>query len=171
VSTAAVQLAKWLGATVIGTSRTAAKLEQARSLGLDHGIDTSRGEFASQINGAVDVILDYFGGPALGENLSVLASRGRLVVLGTLQGAEAKAVNVGVILRSRLEIIGTVMRARPHEERAALVEEFAARVLPELKPGGLLRPVVGEVFAMDEIAEAHRAMEANRVFGKIVLRW
>ncbi len=171
VSTAAVQLGRWLGATVIGTSRTAAKLERARALGLDHGIDTSRTGFAEQVGAPVDVILDYFGGPALKENLGVLAPRGRLILLGTLQGAEASAVNVGQILRSRLEIIGTVMRARPHEERAPLVSEFTARVLPSFRGDGPLRPVVGEVFDMAEIAGAHRLMESNQSFGKIVLRW
>ncbi len=171
VSTAAVQLAKWLGATVIGTSRTAAKLERARALGLDEGIDTGREGFAAQLKTPVDVILDYFGGPALSDNLGLLALRGRLVLLGTLQGAQASSVNVGVILRSRLEVIGSVMRTRPHDERAALVGEFANRVMPELRPGGRLRPVVGVEFEMAEIAAAHEAMESNRVFGKIVLLW
>jgi putative PIG3 family NAD(P)H quinone oxidoreductase len=171
VSTAAVQLAKWMGAAVIGTSRTAAKLERATALGLDRGIDTSQVGFAEQLGESVDVILDFFGGPALKDNLGALASRGRLIVLGTLQGAEASAVDVGRILRSRLEIIGTVMRARPHDERATLVAQFSARVLPELRAGGLLRAVVGEVFPMSDVAAAHRAMESNRTFGKLVLRW
>jgi putative PIG3 family NAD(P)H quinone oxidoreductase len=177
VSTAAVQLAKWLGATVIGTSRTAAKLELARRLGLDAGIHTGRdgegGEtgFRRQVGAPVDVILDSLGGPAFVENLGALAVRGRLVLLGTLQGSEAPLVNVGLILRSRLEIVGTVMRTRPHQDRVALIDEFVSRVLPELRPDGPLRPVVGEVFPMAEVREAHRAMEANRVYGKIVLRW
>lgn len=171
VSTAAVQLAKWLGATVIGTSRTASKLERARLLGLDEAIDTSRIAFPAAVAAPVNVILDYLGGPALNDNLSVLAPRGRLVLLGTLQGAQADKVNIGLVLRSRLEIIGTVMRARSHEERVPLVEEFARRVLPEFGPGGALVPVVGEVFQMAEIAAAHEAMESNRSFGKTVLRW
>ena len=171
VSTAAVQLARWLGAIPVGTSRTAAKLEQARTLGMMEGIDTSLSGFQPRLSGPVNVILDYFGGPALGENLASLAPKGRLVLLGTLQGAEATNVNLGLILRSRLEIIGTVMRSRPHEERVLLVEQFRAKVLPEFSAGGSFRPIVGEVFAMEQIALAHQAMEANRVFGKIVLRW
>ena len=170
VSTAAVQLAKWLGCTVVGTSRTAAKLDRARGLGMDAGIDTGGGGFREAVGEPVNVILDYFGGPALADNLAVLAPRGRLVLLGTLQGGVAQSVDVGRILRGRLEVVGTVMRARPHEERVPLVEEFIQRVMPELK-GGRVRPVIGASFPMTGMAAAHAAMEANQVFGKIVLTW
>ena len=170
VGAVAVQLAKWLGATAIGTSRSARKLERARALGLDFGIDTSKGAFRAALSARVDVILDFFGGPALSDNLDALAPRGRLVLLGTMQGPTAASVDVGLILRGRLEIIGTVMRARQAAERVPLVEEFTARVLPELARGRL-RPIVGATFPMEAITEAHRAMESNEVFGKIVLTW
>jgi NADPH:quinone reductase-like Zn-dependent oxidoreductase len=170
VGTAAVQLAKWLGATVVGTSRTAAKLERARPLGLDEWIDTSQGGFKDALRAPVDVILDFFGGPALAENLGVLATRGRLVVLGTLQGAIAPALDVGRILRGRLEIVGTVMRARPHPERALLVREFIARVLPEIA-AGRLQPIVGATYPMTDAIAAHALMESNELFGKVVLTW
>lgn len=170
VSTAAVQLARWLGATVVGISRTNAKLEQAMALGVAEAIELGSDGFRSQLAAPVDVILDYLGGPALAENLAALRSRGRLVLLGTLQGAEAEAVNVGLILRARLEIIGTVMRARPHEERVPLVREFTDRVLPEIAVGRL-DPVVGARFPIEEVRAGHQAMEANRVFGKVILEW
>jgi NADPH2:quinone reductase len=170
VSTAAVQLAGWLGATVIGVSRTPAKLEQARGLGLTETVELLPDGFRARLAAPVDVILDYLGGPALAENLGALRPRGRLVLLGTLQGGEATTVNVGLILRSRLEIIGTVMRARPHEERVPLVREFVDRVWPQLA-AGRLAPVVGAAFPMDAVGAAHDAMEANRVFGKVVLEW
>jgi putative PIG3 family NAD(P)H quinone oxidoreductase len=170
VSTVAVQLAKWLGATVIGTSRTALKLERARALGLDLGIDTSLGGFGERLPAPVDVILDFFGGPALSENIAALAPRGRLVLLGTMQGPTAASVDLGRILRNRLEVIGTVMRARQAAERVPLVAEFTTRVLPEIA-SGRLRPIIGATFPMTAIADAHRAMEANEVFGKIVLTW
>jgi putative PIG3 family NAD(P)H quinone oxidoreductase len=173
VGTAAVQLAKRLGATVLGTSRTASKLDRARALGLDHGIDTSAGGFRQAVGPPVDVILDVLGGPAFADNLAVLALRGRLVVLGLLQGAEV-AASLVPLLRKRLEVIGTVMRTRGLEERAALVREFETRVLPWFDPaasGHALRPVLGATFDMEAVAEAHRAMEADRVFGKIVLVW
>ena len=170
VSTAAVQLAKWLGCTVVGTSRTAAKLDRAKTLGMDAGSDTSGGSFRDGVGAPVDVILDYFGGPALADNLAVLATKGRLVLLGTLQGGMAPNVDVGRMLRGRLEVIGTVMRARPHDERVPLVREFIHRVLPELE-AGRMAPIVGAVFPMAAMAAAHAAMESNQAFGKIVLTW
>ncbi|MEZ4457074.1 MAG: zinc-binding dehydrogenase [Gemmatimonadales bacterium] len=156
--------------SVAGTSRTAAKLAQARDLGLDEAIDTASGRFGDLLSGPVDVILDFLGGPALAENLAALRTRGRLVVLGSLQGGVAELVEVSRILRGRLEVIGSVMRSRPHEERVALVEDFLRGALPGLADGAL-RPVIGGTYPMARIAEAHAAMEANEVFGKIVLTW
>ncbi|MEZ4458070.1 MAG: NAD(P)H-quinone oxidoreductase [Gemmatimonadales bacterium] len=170
VGTAAIQLARRAGASVAGTSRTAAKLAQARDLGLDEAIDTASGRFGDLLSGPVDVILDFLGGPALAENLAALRTRGRLVVLGSLQGGVAELVEVSRILRGRLEVIGSVMRSRPHEERVALVEDFLRGALPGLADGAL-RPVIGGTYPMARIAEAHAAMEANEVFGKIVLTW
>ena len=188
VGTAAVQLAKVLGATVLGTSRTPDKLRALGSLGLDFGIDTSGGSFREQITLPVHVILDVLGGPAFQENLALLAPRGRLVLLGFLQGPAVPQANLDVILRKRLEIIGTVMRTRELPERSALVAEFAERVLPLFGPhlrddspmlsmshpersDAVLRPVVSRVFPMGAAAAAHRAMESNDSVGKIVLEW
>lgn len=170
VGTAAVQLVKWLGGTAIGTSRSGPKLEQARALGLDQGIDVSKRSFKDSLSQPVDVILDFLGGAALDENLAVLAPRGRLVLLGTLQGARAPDVDLGRVLRGRLEVIGTVMRTRGREERSALAVEFGGRVAP-LFAGDRprLRPVVGAVFPLARVAEAHAAMEGSVVFGKVVL--
>ena len=170
VSTAAVQLARWLGGTVVGTSRTRSKIDRSLTLGVSEGIDTAAGGFSSQLSQPVDVILDFFGGGALNENLRCLNLKGRLVVLGTLQGATAESVDVGRILRGRLEVIGTVMRSRPHEERVPLVEEFVNRVMPEFA-AGRMAPIIGASFPMTALAAAHAAMEANEVFGKIVLNW
>lgn len=173
VGTAAVQLVRWLNGVAIGTSRTPAKLDGAKQLGLDVGIDTSSGGFARALDGPVDVILDFFGGGALAENLAALAPRGRLVVLGTLQGRHAADVDLGLVLRGRLEIIGSVMRARGRPERVPLAREFESRVLGLFSPGGAgpvrLHPVVGATFPVVELAQAHQAMEGNAVFGKIVI--
>jgi len=170
VSTAAVQLARWMGATVVGVSRTASKLERAAPLGLSETVLLGPAGFRPGLSAPVDVILDYLGGPALAENLSALKPRGRLVLLGTLQGPEAPSINVGTILRLRLEIIGTVMRARGCPERVPLIADFAARILPAIAPGSLA-PVIGARFPMTEVRAAHAAMEQNSVFGKIVLEW
>jgi NADPH:quinone reductase len=174
VGTAAAQIARHLGATVLGTSRNADKLARALVYGLDVGIDTSAGGFAEQAGDPVHVILDVLGGPALGENLSILAPRGRLVMLGFLAGSRTTA-DLGPILRKRLEVIGSVMRTRTLEERAPLVREFAERVLPlfdhRIEHAAPLRPVLERVYPMADLADAHRAMEGNETFGKVVVTW
>lgn len=172
VGTAAVQLARRLGATTAGTSRSRAKLDQARAIGLDEAIDTTAGNFASSLSAPVNVILDVLGAPALAENFEALAPRGRLVLLGFLQGSTAE-VNLDPILRKRLEIIGSVMRTRSLSERIPLVSEFGARVSPWFTGGGAaaIRPVVGESLPFERIAEAHAIMEEDRNFGKVVLLW
>ena len=170
VGTAAVQLVRQLGALPVGTSRSAAKLEQARKLGLDEAIDSSSGAFVAQLKAPVDVILDVLGGPALAQNLEALAPRGRLVLLGFLQGPKAE-VSLEPVLRKRLEVIGSVMRTRLSAERILLVRDFSERVLPWLGPSGTVRPIIGATFPFAAIAQAHSAMEADANFGKIVLTW
>jgi putative PIG3 family NAD(P)H quinone oxidoreductase len=188
LGTAAVQIAKALHARVLGTSRTPAKLAQLEGLGLDLAIDTSGGSFREQLSFPVQVVLDVLGGPAFQDNLAVLAPRGRLVMLGFLQGPLARDANLDVILRKRLEVIGTAMRTRGLEERAQLAAEFSRAVLPLFGPhvlsdepmhsmshpdrrGALLKPIVHRVFPMAEAGGAHEAMERNESFGKIVLVW
>jgi putative PIG3 family NAD(P)H quinone oxidoreductase len=173
LGTAAAQIAKQLGATVLGTSRSGDKLARALVYGLDVGIDTSRTPFRDAVGEPVHVVLDVLGGPAFGDNLAVLAPRGRLIMLGFLAGSESNT-NLGPILRKRLEIIGTVMRTRSLEERIPLVREFAERMLPlfesqsEQRP---LRPVLERTYPMTQLADAHRVLEGNATFGKIVAAW
>lgn len=171
VGTAAVQLAKAAGATVFGTARTATKLEQARPLGLDHGFagDTWVEGVRKATSGAgVDLILDFVGAAYLGANFEVLASRGRIVVIGTLGGAEG-AIDLRQLMGKRAQLIGTVLRSRPRGEKAALTAAFAQHVVPLLASGELM-PVIDRAFELEEIVEAHRYMETNANFGKIVLR-
>lgn len=170
VGTAAVQLARQLGATVLGTSRSAEKLAQLRPLGLDVAIDTSVTGFRAQIHEPVHVIVDPLGAPAFADNLALLAPLGRLVLLGFLQGSRAEQVELDIILRQRLTVVGTAMRTRSLAERATLMREFTERVLP-LLAAGKVRPVVGATVPMASIAEAHAAMERNETFGKMVLTW
>ena len=175
VGTAAAQIAKHLGATVIGTSRSADKLARAHEYGLDQGIDTSCGDFAEALAEPVNVVIDVLGGPALPQNLAVLAPRGRLVLLGWLLGSRVDA-DFNPVLRKRLEIIGTVMRTRQHEERVALVREFTERMVPLFAAGRegsrpVLRPVLERAVPMERLAEAHVAMERNETFGKLVGTW
>jgi NADPH:quinone reductase len=173
VGTAAVQLAHAWGARTLGTSRSAAKLAGAAALGLDVAIDTSREDFAEVVRretgGGVDVVLDLVGGPALAGNVASLAPFGRMIVVGLTAGRSA-TLDLGAVLTKRLTIVGTTLRGRSLEEKAALVRDFAREVLP-LFAAGRVEPVLDQVFPMAAVAEAHRRMEANLNVGKIVLAW
>lgn len=174
VGTAAAQIAKHLGATVLGTSRSADKLTRALVYGLDIGIDTSRTPFREALSEPVNLVLDSIGGPAFGDNLAVLAPQGRLVLLGYLGGTRA-AADLGPLVRNRLEVIGTAMRVRTLEERKVLTAEFAQRMLPlfdrRIEHSAPLRPVLQATFPMERIADAHRLLESNETFGKVVVEW
>jgi len=92
-----------------------------------------------------------------------------MVVVGLTAGAQGQ-LNMGVLLRKRLTVVGTVLRARPIEEKIALAREFSERIIPFFD-NGRLRPVIDRVFSFAEIRAAHELMESNETFGKIVLRW
>lgn len=174
VGTAALQLVKAWGARCIGTSRSAEKLERARSLGLDVAIDSSREDFVEAVRRetegrGVDVVLDLVGGPYLEGNLKALAPRGRMVIVGLTAGRTAP-IDLGVVLNKRLTLVGTAMRSRALEERVAVARAFEREVLP-LFAAGRLRPVLDRTFPMAQVAEAHRVMEADAHFGKLVLVW
>ena len=176
VGTAAIQVAHAVGATVYGTSRTAGKLERIRdlNLGLDASVAISDtpANFVEAVqkwtNGAgVDVILDLVGGNYFAANLDALASRGRLICVGTMAGTKSE-VDLGLLLRKRVTIIGTMLRGRSIEEKAEATRLFASSVLP-LVSRGAIRPVIDRVFPANEIRDAHERMESNASFGKIVL--
>lgn len=175
VGTAVVQLARQMGLRSTGTSRTPSKLDRLMALGLHEAIDTSRAPFAEQLAEPVHAVIDTLGGPALKENLSVLLPRGRLVLLGHLLTGRGE-LDLSLVLRNRLEIIGTTMRARGLPERAALVRGFTQDVLPAfvISASGrdaALVPVIDTVLPMQELASAHRLLESNTTFGKVILTW
>jgi NADPH2:quinone reductase len=173
VGTAALQLAQAFGARTFGTSRSATKLEQARILGLEVGIDSSREDFADavkrQTGGAgVDVVFDLVGGPVLAGSIQALSRGGRMIVVG-LTGGRSAPIDLGAVLSKRLTIVGTVLRARTLEEKISVTAHFAAEVLPLLE-GGIVRPVVERSYPLAQAAEAHRRLESDAVFGKLVLQ-
>lgn len=170
VGTAAVQIARHLGATVLGTSRSAEKLQALQTLKLDEGIDTSVRGFREQLSAPVDLIIDPLGAPAFADNLDALNVLGRMVILGFLQGSKMSDADLRPILAKRLTVVGTLMRARSLEERRAIAREYQLHLLP-LFESGRLKPVVGAVMPMLEVAAAHAAMEKNETFGKVVLTW
>jgi len=176
VGTAAIQVAHAAGATVYGTSRTADKLQRIHelNLGLDKSVAVGGqpSNFVEAVqkwtNGSgVDVILDLVGGNYLAPNLEALAYRGRLICVGTMAGAKSE-IDLGLLLRKRVTIIGTMLRGRSIEEKAEATRLFASAVLP-LVSRGAIRPVIDRVFPVDEIRQAHERMESNASFGKIVL--
>ncbi len=173
VGTAALQLGRALGAGVIGTSRTAAKLERARVLGLEHAVlaDDDWPERVLEVTSGrgADVILDLVGGPYLVGNQRVLAQGGRHIVVGVPAGPHGD-IDLRLLMTKRASIRGTVLRARTLEEKAALALAFHEAVLPELAAGSV-RPVVDRVYPPALADEAHRCMEADDNFGKILLTW
>jgi NADPH:quinone reductase-like Zn-dependent oxidoreductase len=170
VGTAAAQLGRAFGLVIIGTSRTALKLQRCRALGMNHGVLTTESDWPEQVGGPVQVLVDTLGAGVFEQNLALLAPRARMIILGTMTGGRAAGLDLSLILRKRLEIIGTAMRPRLLDERAALVERFSLEVLPFFVSGQLV-PVVDRVVPMREVAAAHAAMQGNETFGKVVLAW
>ena len=173
VGTAALQLARRSGARTIGTSRTSSKLERAAAMGLDLGVPGGEAweEAVMDATGGrgADVILDLVGAPYLARNQAAIALRGRHVVVGVPGGIRAR-LDLRLLMARRARISGTVLRARSVEEKADLAREFTASVLPGFADG-TLRPAIDRVFPAARAADAHRRMEANENFGKIVLVW
>ncbi len=174
IGTAALQLASCAGAHVLGSSRTQDKLERCVRLGLHDGVLVTDKTFAATVakltqQRGCDVILDTVGGAYLAENVKALAPLGRLVVIGLMGGAAAE-LPLGLLLAKRAQVIGTVLRSRPLEEKATLSQQFARDVSP-LFESGKLRPVIDAVLPMSEIRAAHERMERNDSFGKLVMAW
>ncbi len=174
VGTAALQLARSAGVRVLGSTRSAWKLERARELGLDVGIDTAREDFVARVleetaHDGVHAILDLVGGAYLAGNIRVLRTLGRQVVVG-LPSGHAADLDLGALLRKRLTLVGTALRSRPLEEKIAATRRFEQQVIP-LLADGTVRPVVHERLSMAEAPEAHRMLEENETFGKVVLVW
>lgn len=170
VGTAGIQLAHAAGATTFGTSRTPEKLERAKPLGLDYALSDQ--DFARAVKeqtncGGVHVVLDMIGAAYLAQNIEALAPRGRLVFLATMGGAKAE-VDIRALMGKRLQLRGSMLRARSLEEKLAVTSAFATQVVP-LLANGKVKPIVERVYPLEEIAAAHVAMGENRNFGKLML--
>ena len=173
VGLAALQLTRAMNAVPCGTSRTADKLQRAKALGLECGFvvpnpPTSAEGKEWSSDGSFDVVLDLAGGAYTNASLHALASRGRILLVGTMAGAKAE-LDLVLMLGRRATMIGTILRARPLEEKIAVTRAFANEVLP-LFVTGILRPIIDSEFSMQDVRHAHERMESNETFGKIVLR-
>ena len=173
VGLAAVQLVRARGAVSFGTSRTADKIERARGFGLTDGIalrdPAELKQHATRWTDGrgIHVCLDLVGGPYVKATVGVMAVHGRIMLVGTVAGATAE-LPLGVVLGKRLTLRGTVLRARTLEEKIAATQAFARDVMP-LLASGKVKPVVDREFPLERIADAHRRMESDESFGKIVL--
>ena len=172
VGTAAIQLGRQHGCRVIVTAGSAAKLARCAELGADAGINYALDDFVMRTREltdgrGADVVLDIMGASYLGRNLEVVATDGRVVVIG-MQGGTHADIDLGVMMRRRVSLISTALRARPAGQKAAIVGAFATEVVPRLATAAL-RPVIDRVLPFEAAGEAHRLMEAGEVVGKILL--
>ncbi len=173
VGTAAVQIARALGCFVIGTSRTADKLTRAKELGLDAGLLTKGATFAAAVLDAtgksgVDVVLELVGGAYVAEDLRATAQNGRIVLVGLTAGTQGE-IDLGLLLRKRITLKGTVMRARPLEEKIQAAQLLERNISPWVAKR-IVKPVVDRVFPLEEAAAAHAYVAGDESFGKVLLR-
>ncbi len=174
IGTAAIQLARETGAAqILVTAGSADKLERCRELGATGLINYREGPFANKVQEltggmGVDIILDFIGADYLEANLASLALNGRLLLIGQLSGGKAQ-IDLSAVMRRRLHVTGTTLRARSLPEKADLTRRLSEFGMARFADGRLV-PVIDKVFPMSEAAEAHRLMEANQNFGKIGLR-
>ncbi|WP_329382524.1 NAD(P)H-quinone oxidoreductase [Streptomyces sp. NBC_01351] len=172
IGTMAIQLGKAVGAKVAVTAGGPQKLARCAELGADVLIDYREQDFVEEIKAATggagaDVILDIMGAKYLDRNVTALAVNGRLAVIG-LQGGVKAELNLAALMGKRAAITATTLRARPLEEKAAIVAAVREHVWP-LVSTGRVRPVVHETFPITEAAEAHRVLEASSHVGKVLL--
>jgi len=174
VGTAAIQLAGEKGATVIITAGSERKLAACREIGAKMAINYKEGPFAPKVleateNRGVNLILDFIGAAYWEQNLSVLATDGRLVLIAMLGGAIVERLDLRILLKKRIQITATTLRARSQDYKIRLVRDLSEFALPRFKDGRL-KPAIDRIFPWEEVVQAHRYMEENKNIGKIVLK-
>ena len=192
VGTAAIQLAKGLGAQVI-TNSSSKKIQACLNLGADHALDRHEHSFEERVRDftsgrGANIILDFACGPTFQGNLNALAIDGRLIILAIMGGYQADHINLLPFLSKRIQVIGTTLRSRTDEYKSRLIQDFIKNVqlipsplssknilsqkVPEPSRTGkqtYLRPVIHEVLPWEDVAEAHKIMGSNQNIGKIIL--
>jgi NADPH:quinone reductase-like Zn-dependent oxidoreductase len=174
VGVACIQEAKVIGANVIGLSGSSEKLEKLKAIGLDVGIATRKPDFAGRVKEATggkgaDLVTNLVGGTLFAECIRSMARRGRLAVVGYVDGSLKAELDLNAVHAGRLEIFGVSNQQVTQEERAAAVSGFARDMLPALADGRIT-PVIDRVYAFDEVPQAKARMESNAQVGKIVVR-
>jgi NADPH2:quinone reductase len=174
IGVTAIQMAKALGATVIVTAGSDDKCAACLALGADHAINYKTSDFAEEakkLTGGlgVNVILDMVAGSYVAREIDCLAEDGRLVIIA-VQGGVKSEINAGLVLRRRLTVTGSTLRARPVAFKTAIAQALRKNVWPLIEDGRI-KPVIHSTFAAAQAAQAHTLMESNQHVGKIVLTW
>lgn len=172
IGVTAIQMVKAMGGTVYATAGTLEKCRFCESLGAVRGINYKEDSFRDVVlqltnNRGVDVILDMIGGPYTQPNLEILAEDGRLVLINFMKGDEA-TIKLSQVMRKRLTITGSTLRARDVSFKASIAEQLKTRVWPLLE-SGKIKPVISETFPLSKASAAHDLMESSKHIGKIVL--
>jgi NADPH2:quinone reductase len=174
IGVTAIQLAKALGSQVIVTAGSDAKCTACLALGADHAINYRTQDFAAETKRftggrGADVVLDMVAGEYLGRELDCLADDGRLAIIA-VQGGTRSQIDAGLVLRKRLTITGSTLRPRSVAYKTVLARDLRERAWPLIE-AGRVKPVIHQVFAAAQAAEAHALMESGAHVGKIVLTW
>jgi NADPH2:quinone reductase len=173
IGTTAIQLAAARGARVLATAGSDEKCRAIEALGAVRGINYRTEDFAAVTREftrgrGVDLILDIVGADYFAQNIAALAVDGRLVEIGMMGGKTVASIDLGQVLRRRLTITGSTLRARTIEEKSAIAAALRHEVWPLLE-SGRVRPVIDRTFPLPDAAAAHRLMESSQHVGKIVL--
>jgi putative PIG3 family NAD(P)H quinone oxidoreductase len=171
VGTAAIQICKAIGARIIVTC-SSGKLQSCKDLGADVVVDYGSQDFVEEVQKAtngkgVDVVLDVIGGDYVERNIASLAVKGHIIQVGVMAG-KPMPFNVGLLLGKRASITGTVLRARPLDEKIAITQRFVSEMLP-LFDTGALKPVIDSSYSITDVAKGHEFMATNGNVGKIVI--
>lgn len=169
-----IQLAHTLGQRVFATAGNAEKCAACQKLGAEKAVNYHEQDFVEEIRNAtggrgVDVILDHIAGDYIPRELDILAEGGRLVIIATMGGGDA-GIDAGMLMRRRLTITGSTLRARSIPFKGELARQLHEGAWPLLE-SGKVKPVIHEVLPATQAANAHTLMESSRHIGKIMLSW
>lgn len=168
IGTTAIQVVKAMGARVLTTVGSAEKAAVCAELGADIVVNYREQDFAEAFaDDPADVVLDIIGAKYLASNISVLATGGRLVIIGMQGGAKAE-LDLSTLLRKRASVTSTSLRARPAAEKAEIVAQTVEHVWPMMAAGSV-RPIVHATFRLDDVAQAHQVLEESTHIGKVLL--
>jgi NADPH:quinone reductase-like Zn-dependent oxidoreductase len=173
VGTAAIQICKTKGNPCFVTAGTKEKISRCMKLGAEGGTVRNEENFADAIakwteNNGVQVILDPVGANYLEDNMKSLTLEGRLVMIGLMGGAKAN-INLGLLMMKRLRIIGSTLRAQPIAKKTEIMNNLKENVWPSLESGEI-KPIIDTVIPIEEVDKAHKLMESNQTFGKVILK-